>query len=323
MKHEILYNSFLDEIGRKIPQKTMVVNILADLLCISKEAVYRRLKGEVPFTFFEAITISRHFGISLDNLDMVSSPISKPFKLKLIEYINPAESDFALMEEMTTILKSFEDIPDPEAGEITNILPQPLYVSYEHVFKFYLFKWKYQSNKQNQSTPYKDIIVLDKLRKTQEEYVKWSKRLHATYILDHQIFHYLVSNIRYFYNIGLITHKEVQLIKQDLLKILDEIDFLARAGSFRETGQSVNIYISNVNVDTNYIYVATPDYQLTIIKVFILNGIASTDKKTFEELKYWMKSMKRQSVLITGSGDKERISFLEEQYKIVESLSHL
>lgn len=323
MKHDILYNNFLTEIAQKISQKGMMVNILADMLCIGKEAVYRRLRREVPFSFFEVMTISKQLGISLDGLNATTHSIVKPFKLSLIEYINPAISDFALMEEMTAILKSFKEHSNPEAGEITNLLPQPLYVSYEHVFKLYLFKWKYHSNRQDKAIPYKDIVIVDKLQKTQEEYVSWAKRLNAHYILDRRLFHYIVSNVEYFYNVGLITREEIRLIRHDLLKILDEMDHLARTGVFRETGKKVNIYISNINVETNYIYVTTSDYQLTIIKAFLLNGIASTDRTTFEEVRQWTRSMKRQSILISGSGDKERIKFLDEQYQIIDSLSKL
>lgn len=323
IKHNIFYNSFLEEITKKIPQKVSVVNILADILCIGKEAVYRRLRGEVPFTFYEAITISRQLGISLDHLELPNTPMSKPLKLNLIEYINPVKSDFALMDELTTILKSFKDFQDPEAGEITNILPQPLYVSYEHVFRFYLFKWKYHSNKLSPTIPYKDIVILDKLQKSLEEFVYWAKRLHANYIFDHQLFQYIVSNVKYFRSIGLVTCEEVQLIKYDLFRILDEIDYLTRTGAFKETGKKVNIYISNVSIDNNYIYVSAPDFQLTIIKAFLLNGIASTDKSIYEEVRQWVHSMKRQSTLITGSGEKDRICFLEEQHKIIDSLSQL
>lgn len=323
MKYEALYTNFLEEIIQKIPQKTGLVNILADMLCISKEAVYRRLRREIQFSFLEVMTISRELHISLDTLQMSTLQESKPFKLNLIEYINPAESDFALMEEMTTVMKSFKNVADPEVGEITNILPQPLYVKYENIFKFYLFKWKYQSNSSTKTMPYKDIHVMDKLRKTQQEYVKWAKRLNTEYVLDPLLFQYLVTNIKYFYYVGLITHEDMQLIKQDLLKILDDIDTMSRTGIIEESGKKINIYISDVNVDTNYIYVATPDYQLTIIKVFLLNGIASTDRKTFEEIKRWMQSLKRQSRLITVSGEKERRSFLKEQHDLIDSLSQL
>lgn len=323
MKHEILYNSFLEEIVQRIPQKTRIVGILADMLCISKEAIYKRLRGDVPFTFYEVMVISKQLQIPLDTLKVDDSPISKPFKLKLIEYINPAESDFALMEEMITILQSLKDVPNAEGGEITNIVPQPLYVAYESLFKFYLFKWRYQSNSLDKTIPYKDIIISDRLRKTQKENMKWAKYLHTDYIFDNLLFHYLVNNIKYFYYVGLITKEEIESIKQDLLRLLDEIDLLSRTGYFKETGKKINIYISNVNIDTGYCFINSPDHQMTVIKAFLLNGIASTDKKTFEEMMHWVQSVKQQSILITKSSEKRKISFLKEQHEIIESLSNL
>lgn len=323
MKEEILYNSLLEEIAQKIPRKTEIVNTLAGMLCLGKEAVYRRLRREVPFTFNEVITISRQLGISLDNLETDSSPKTQPFKLKLIEYINPAASDFALMEEMTTIMKSFKDGSDACAGEIANILPQPLYVNYRNIFRFYLFKWKYQTYKEKVAIPYKDIVVLDKLQKAQEEYGIWARKLHADYVFDPQLFQHFITNVQYFCNIGLITRSEIALLREDLLRLLDEIELLSRTGVFPETGKKVNIYISAVNIDTNYIYVSAPDYQLTIIKAFLLNGVASTDRATFEEVRCWMRSIQQQSVLITGSGERERIAFLDEQHNTVNKLSLL
>jgi len=322
MEDKILYNSFLEEIGKKIPQKTEVANIISEILCIDKNDVYRKLNGEASFTFYEVVAISRHLDISLDNLKIDDSSTAKQFEPKQIEYVNPAESDFALMAEMTTIMKSFKDASDPEAAEITNILPQPLYIPYENVSRFYLFKWKYQSNL-NKAIPYKDIIISDTLKKTQDDYIKWARLLHADYIFDHLLFQYLIADIRYFYHAGLITREEILLIKQDLLYILDDIDYLTNTGFFRETGKRVNIYISDVNIDTNYVYVSTPDFQLTIIKAFIINGIATTDKKISRELSHRVQSIKQQSILITGSSEKDRIKFLTEQRNVIESLSLL
>lgn len=321
-KDEILYNSFLKEIIQKVPQKTEVVKVLSDILSISREDVTRKLKGEELFTFYEIITISSQLDISLDRLKMNGSLITEPFRMKLIEYINPVETDFALMEEMTAIMRSFNGNSDSEAAEITNILPQPLYLPYKNITRFYLFKWKYQSSL-NKAMPYKDVVLADKLLKIQAEYVEWARRIRASYIFDHLLFQYLVADIRYFYSAGLMTREEVQLVKQDLLNVLDEIADLSNTGIFRETGKRVDIYVSYVNVGTNYVYVSAPDYHLTIIKAFILNGIATTDKQVSEELKLRVQSMKRQSTLITGSSEKERVCFLEEQHKVIEGLSQL
>lgn len=43
----------------KMPTGTNLANTLMDILYIGKEAIYRRLRGEVPFTLAEAAVISR------------------------------------------------------------------------------------------------------------------------------------------------------------------------------------------------------------------------------------------------------------------------
>lgn len=259
----------------------------------------------------------------LNSLKTNNSLSSRPFSTKAIEYIDLAKLDFGLLKELAAILNPLKDTTNAYGGEITNILPQPLYLSHSNIFRFDLLRWTYQFNDSNIMVPYKDIHIADELQETLDINVKCSRYLHTDYIFDKQLFLYLVEDITYFYSVGLITQEEVQLIKQDLLKIVDEIDKLSYTGFFKETGKKINIYLSNVKIDTSYIFLDVPDFQLTIIKTFILNGIATTDKKTFEELKKRVRSLKQQSILITGSGEKERINFLNEQRHIINTLSKL
>lgn len=58
----------IEAIKKKIPSKGSIANLLMDILYIGKEAIYRRLRGEVPFTFAEAAIISRKLEISLDDI---------------------------------------------------------------------------------------------------------------------------------------------------------------------------------------------------------------------------------------------------------------
>ncbi|MCC8096197.1 MAG: hypothetical protein LIP05_13080, partial [Tannerellaceae bacterium] len=66
MKTDILYDNFLQTLKEKIPQKAVLANTLAQILSIEKEAVYRRLRREVLFTFSEVAIISHYLGISID-----------------------------------------------------------------------------------------------------------------------------------------------------------------------------------------------------------------------------------------------------------------
>ena len=58
----------IEALKEKLPPKTNLANLLMDTLYIGREAIYRRLRGEVPFTLEEAALISRKLGVSLDKL---------------------------------------------------------------------------------------------------------------------------------------------------------------------------------------------------------------------------------------------------------------
>lgn len=58
--------NLIEAMKEKLPAKGKLADMLMDTLYIGKEAVYRRLRGEVPFTLQEAALVSRKLGISLD-----------------------------------------------------------------------------------------------------------------------------------------------------------------------------------------------------------------------------------------------------------------
>ena len=128
MKKELLYDNLLNAIKEEFPQKTNLVNALVDLLCIEKEAVYRRLRGEVAFTFAEIVTIANAFGISLDNLVGTVTAKSRPFQLKLVDFVNPMETDYDMLDQYIDILGLAREDDRSELIDCTNFLPQQLYM---------------------------------------------------------------------------------------------------------------------------------------------------------------------------------------------------
>ena len=59
---------------------------------MGKEAIYRRLRGEVPFTFQEAAIISKELGISLDRIAGVSFSNNAMFDINVVDHGNPFET---------------------------------------------------------------------------------------------------------------------------------------------------------------------------------------------------------------------------------------
>lgn len=321
MKKDLLYDNLLNAVREKIPQRTVLVNTLVDLLCIEKEAVYRRLRGEVAFTFAEIVTIANEFGISLDNLIGTVTAKSRPFQLKLVDFVNPVDIDYDMLEQYIDILCMAREDEQSELIDCTNILPQQLYMKYKYISRFYLFKWMYQCGSPGKSKRFQDIDVTERFEEMQLASVEKSRYIrNSYYILDPLVFHYLVNDINYFMSIHLITAEEVKLLKEELQRLLNEMEVLATRGYFEETGNKVFLYISSVNFDTSYWCVQIKNYHISMIKTFILSSVASLDESTYDKLRKWLRALIRSSIMISVSGERQRILFFEKQRELIQSL---
>ena len=122
----LFYQEFLSAIRDKIPHKATLANTITDLLVIDKDAVYRRLRGEVSFTFSEMEIIAQSMGISLDSIAGIENLQIKPSRLNISRQVNPTAIDYEMFDRHISLLKSITDEPDTkllEAGNILYILP--------------------------------------------------------------------------------------------------------------------------------------------------------------------------------------------------------
>src|SRR3954468_7211624 len=65
--------SFFHELKSQLPQHLSLVDEVADLLNISNDSAYRRIRGEKPIDLEEAQTLCTHFKVSLDKLMRLKS----------------------------------------------------------------------------------------------------------------------------------------------------------------------------------------------------------------------------------------------------------
>lgn len=320
MNTNLLHDNIINAIKEKIPQGTTITNVLMDILYIGKEAIYRRLRGDVPFTFEELASISKNLGISLDNIAGSAMQKSKPFQLKLIEYVNPTEFDYAQMEETVEVLHSARDEHYTELASSANIFQQTLYIGHDYLSKFYMFKSLYQANGLDSVKSLDDIKITARLSDIQKRYQEETMYVkHTFYIWDYMIFRYLVNDIKYFASIRYITSEDVAALKEDLLKFMDKMEILATKGEF-ETGNKIQLYLSSLNFESTYSYFQTQNLRLSLITAFTLNAVVSFDTSTFDRLQKWIDALKRLSTLISESGEMQRVKFFKEQRDLVNTL---
>ena len=314
-----LNTGLVNAVKEKLPSKDNLANALRDILYIGKEAIYRRLRGEVPFTLTEAAVISRKLGISLDKMIGVSFRDNAVFDMNIVSSEKPFEAYYSILEKQVDLFRSVKEDETSEIGTSSNIIPQTLSLKYNMLSKFRLFKWMYQ-NENIKCKHFEEMEIPQKMVEKQKEYSDLVSHIHSVdYIWDNMIFSHLVNDIQYFCSIHLITDEDKDMLKEELFLLIDEMEELSARGKSK-AGNDVKIYISNINFEATYSYLDTSSTQLSLIRIYSINSITTQDQEMFRGLKEWIQSLKKFSTLISESGEMQRIQFFKQQREIVSIL---
>ena len=321
IKREELHRNFIDALKRKIPVKAKLVDLLMEILFIEKGAANRRLSGEVPFSFYEAASIAERLDLSLNSLVKTNSAPVDRFELNIIKYTDMSESDYKEWEDYNGLISTTKSDPDSEMLESSNVLPLSIYAGFDSLQKYYLFKYTYLFQGTENRIAFGDLAFPERLSRIYESYFKETKYFAKTiYIWDYLIFQYLVTDIRFFSGINLISENEIRQIKADLFSLLDYMEDIALNGCFKETGNPAFLYISDVNLEADYSCLTFHEKYLSHLRTFILSSVVSIDYLTYAKLREWIFSLKRFSTLITLTGTVYRTDFFTKQRKIISDL---
>ena len=320
MDNNTWYDRFLGVLYEKYLNKAQLTQALMELLCVEREAVYRRLRKDVMFPIHEIIKIASAWNISLDEIIGInSSQVS--FQMRSINYHDPSEQELNFLKYIIQSINQLKKFPDTEFMDICNRLPRPLLAGFRYLNQFYLFKWIHQYGNETNIVPFSQIFISKKKQQLTTEYYQAIKNVPNTnFVYDRLLFDHLVSDIRYFHSILLITDEEKELIKKDLYALLDYVAEVARKGCYPETQNKVNIYISQLNINTYYSYTYTQEAKISFVHVFDKYEIYTFDSEMASNFRTWMQLKKRTSIQISEVDEKSRIEYFARQRQLIDSL---
>ena len=152
------YDVFMEILSKKYPKKNLLAEALMDLLCIEREAVYRRLRQDVMFTANEIVKIASAWNISIDEIIGVNSgQIS--FQMRQMNYLDPSDEELDFLRQIIQSIIYLKDFPSTEFMDICNKLPRQLLAGFHYLNQFYLFKSLYQYGNDKEIVPYANIKI--------------------------------------------------------------------------------------------------------------------------------------------------------------------
>jgi hypothetical protein len=320
MKQHIFYDNFLVALEERYPQKSDLVTALIEILNLEKESIYRRLRRDVFFSADEVMRIASAWNISLDNIICASPEKIRPFQYEMVDYNNPAEADYAILERFNRDLELVAKDPDGKIYEVLNALPRGLYAISEPLTRFATMKWLFKYGTEEEVKKFRDIKITDRMRAIEEEH---QARIHAISeihsFLDSRIYENVAHEIAYFHSIDMISDEEKELLRQEMLRIIDYSEDVSRNGSF-ESGTKLHFHLSHLWVDMEYILYESKYFNMSTVRIVERNTLVSVDPIVNERLKNLVDAMRQSSVLLSGSNILQQREFFNKQRKIISSL---
>ena len=301
---------------RHIPKNKKAVVFLVNALNISRESAYRRMRGDIPFTVDELVTLATQLDFSIDAIyDQ--------------EKQNHAFYDFSRMEKNTTdffivMLKKYNELLEKmkyaKKSEVImafNTFPPPFYTGFFNLFKFMFYKWSYQDKDIYRNKPYSETVLPDEAivfqKKMKEGFIYGNN---VVLILDMNVFLNLMKEIQYFYQRKLITGEELLLLKEDSFHLVEQYEQIVQTGKLGSA--KIQLYLSSLCANSNTIYCEYDDKVEPLFWIFTVNPVVIRNSGIISMQLKWLNSLKRQSALITQSNEILQAEFFFQQREYIE-----
>lgn len=300
---------------------------LSDLLNISMDSVYRRLRCQSAFSFDEVGLIAARFGITLDGLvkneahqvNFNFNPLfDLPFNfVKYLEWYATYLSEMALISG-TRLVYAAEDIPVIR------------HFKYPHLSAFKAYYWSkavlnlevFRSKQFDFSEVSKTLIEYN--QKTAEAYAK----LDVVEIWSEETINSTLRQIRYYFDCGFFDQAStVLLLLTELRDMMEHMEKECQENDLphRERKGDFKLYTSDLMIGNNCVWVE-PGKQVSPERIFLghntFNTISTTDPKFVSETKMWVNNLIKKSVLLTGSAEKQRLIFFKKMYERIAVLEN-
>ena len=322
MNNQIQKN-LLAVIQEKVPHEKKLATYLADKLVLGRESVYRRLRGEIHFTFDEIATLSLDLGFSVDNIIGTKNNENALFNIHMLQNMDYFDIYKGKMLEYGQIFQKMGNNPDSKARVSCNTLPYYFHINYKNLSRFRIYKWLHQNQKIGVNDKFSKFELAEDILDIHRTFYQNIQKIpNVTVIVDNNIFWSAAKDIEYFYRRGLLSDEDLQLLREEMLEIIDLLEDMTTKGVSR-SGAKVSFYYSSVDLEASYLHFESDDWNFAQVRIFSISAIDSYNARLCQIQKNWIESLKKYSVLISGSGEIQRFEYMNKQRGYINKIPHL
>ena len=314
-----IQGNFFQQLRSQIPRHMSLVDEVADLLEISNDSAYRRIRGETALTFEEIGLLSTKYGISVDGLTNTAA------NEVVFRYQPLDENSFTFehyLKHIFSDLNKIDTLRSKQLYYLANELPFFQLLAVPELASFKLFLWSKTifnfSRYKNEKFALSQILdqeLIDIGREISRLYAKQPSI---------EVFHAgtidaTLNQIEYYWVSGLFYNKSDALALCDsLASFLNHLCFQAEIGVKYAYGSDIPVGVMQIRKDTyklyyneilntdNTILVKAENKKLSYLTNSGHNGLFTNNEYFFDSTYGLVQQLLQKSTLISGTSEKER-----------------
>ena len=315
-----IQNNFINRLKKVLPPTIGIAEEISDLLNISIDSAYRRIRGETDFTFEEIYIITRKHKISIDEI-YGNSNDSVTF-----EYIKLTDSEANFEKYLTSLRNRLESINKVEEKNIYYVAEDiPVFYSFfsKKLTEFKLFYWQ------------KSVLNVPQYQKVNFEFGKIPKKLVEIAQESYHVFLNIPSieiwsegtiytglrQIKFYFDTGILNKIDALELLNEYKKMIEMVQKFAEDGrkNNNDSKNNFTLYSSEVVLGTNCIYITMGNSKYAYISFNTMNSLTTNNTEFCEETEHWVHNLERKSNLISGVSEAQRYQFFNTMFKSIDS----
>ncbi len=303
-------------IREKLPNNDSLAEVVAELLHVSNDSAYRRIRGETPLVLEEARILCDTFSLSLDELLHVSTN-SIFFTYTQIDHIQFSFGKY--LEEIRNSLMLVNASNEKEITYLGKDIPVFYNFLYRPLFAFRYFFWM-KSILQHPDfvhLQFSDDLLSPDLEQIGKEITQLYVSIPSTEIWNTESVNSTIAQIEYYREAGYFQCEEdIEKIYHSLRSLIEHIKTQAETGTKFIPGENVNIrkqhyhlFYNRVVLGDNTIIVIMEGQKTLYLTYDVLNYMVTRDVKFCNAVYGKLQNLIRRATILSNASEKQRNIF--------------
>lgn len=311
-----LQEFLFQRIKEKLAPGEALAEKVAELLHLSPDSAYRRIRGETPLILEEASLLSQVFGISLDQVSTTrsNSVIFQPVQLNPVDY-----SFEKYLADIHQTLKQLQHAGNVQLIYLCKDIPLFHLFGFRPLLAFRYFFWM-KSVLQHPDFIHRRFAMQalnQQIIETGREICHLYNHLSSIEIWNTEAVNSLISQVEYYREADYFENPgDIDIIytalRQTVMHIREQAEhgtkFLPEQNP-RFQKENYTVFYNRIVLGDNTVLVKTNDQAAVYINYDVLDYIMTTDEKFCRQVQQKLQTLMRRSTLISTSSERQRNTF--------------